>query len=49
VVRTVWRHKTKQVGIEFTDGTRLFIDGHTNSDIEISITVDTSPTRTESR
>lgn len=37
VVLTVWRHTEKQLGIEFADGTRLFVD-HQPSCVEISIT-----------
>jgi hypothetical protein len=37
VVRTVWRHRAAEVGIEFTDGTRLFVDANGNS-VELSIT-----------
>lgn len=37
VVSIVWRHRKGEVGIEFADGTRLFVD-HTNSGVEISIT-----------
>jgi hypothetical protein len=25
-VRVVWRHRPREFGIEFTDGTRIFID-----------------------
>ena len=37
VVRAIWRHSPKQIGIEFTDGTRLFVD-HQDSSVEVSIT-----------
>ena len=37
IVKAVWRHKEKELGIEFTDGTRLFVDYQPNS-VEISIT-----------
>lgn len=37
VVLTVWRHSEQQLGIEFTDGTRLFVD-HAPSCVEVSIT-----------
>ena len=30
VLRVVWRHRAKEVGLEFEDGTRLFVDGHSN-------------------
>jgi len=36
-VAKVWRHRHKEIGIEFTDGTRLFID-HQPNELEISIT-----------
>lgn len=36
-VAKVWRHRREEIGIEFTDGTRLFID-HRPSELEISIT-----------
>lgn len=37
VVAKIWRHREGEVGIEFTDGTRLFVD-HTPSGVELSIT-----------
>ena len=37
VVAQVWRYQPKEIGIEFTDGTRLFID-HKLDELEISIT-----------
>jgi len=36
-VAKVWRHRRKEIGIEFTDGSRLFID-HLPNELEISIT-----------
>ncbi|MEQ1739605.1 MAG: hypothetical protein ABL884_06835 [Methyloglobulus sp.] len=36
VVRIVWRHREKELCIEFTDGTRLFVD-HQPTSVEISI------------
>lgn len=36
-VREVWRHRAAEVGIEFTDGTRLFVDAKGDS-VELSIT-----------
>jgi len=36
-VSVVWRHRVGEVGIEFTDGTRLFVD-HTSDGVELSIT-----------
>ena len=42
VVRTVWRHRPGEVGIEFVDGTRLFIDAPPEEILELSIT-DGSP------
>lgn len=35
-VRQVWRHRPGELGIEFTDGTRLFID-HQEDGLELSI------------
>jgi hypothetical protein len=37
VVSVVWRHREGEVGIEFTDGTRLFVD-QTPVGVELSIT-----------
>ena len=37
IVKAVWRPKKKELGIEFTDGTRLFVNHQPNS-VEISIT-----------
>lgn len=37
VVLAVWRHTEKQLGIQFTDGTRVFVD-HAPSCVEVSIT-----------
>ena len=37
VVATVWRHQEREVGVEFTDGTRLFVDSVSNG-LELSIT-----------
>lgn len=36
-VAIVWRHRSGEVGIEFTDGSRLFVD-HTSEGVELSIT-----------
>lgn len=36
-VRRVLRHHAGEVGIEFTDGTRLFVDG-VDGGVELSIT-----------
>ena len=36
-VATVWRHRKNEIGIEFTDGTRLFVDA-TADGVEISVT-----------
>lgn len=33
----VWRHRAGEVGIEFTDGTRLFVDQN-GEGLELSIT-----------
>lgn len=38
VVRTVWRHREGELGIEFEDGTRLFAEVTHGSQIELSIT-----------
>jgi len=37
VVEKVLRHREKEVGIEFTDGTTLFVDAH-QDEVELSIT-----------
>jgi hypothetical protein len=37
VVKVVWRNREKELGIEFTDGTRFFVD-HQPLSLEISIT-----------
>ncbi len=37
IVNVLWRHSEKQVGIQFTDGTRLFVD-HSEGSVEVSIT-----------
>ena len=37
VVSKVMRHRKAEIGIEFTDGTRLFVDARQN-EIELSIT-----------
>ena len=37
IVTKVWRQRHEEIGIEFTDGTRLFID-HQPNELEISIT-----------
>ena len=36
-VRRVWRHRLNEVGIEFEDGTRLFIETEGDA-VELSIT-----------
>jgi len=35
-VRQVWRHRSGELGLEFTDGTRLFVD-HAEKGLELSI------------
>lgn len=35
-VRQVWRHRAGELGIEFTDGTRLFVDRAENG-LELSV------------
>lgn len=42
VVAEVMRHRAKEVCIEFTDGTRLFVD-HKPDNIELSITGEDEP------
>lgn len=37
IVARIWRHRPKELGIEFTDGSRLFVDGQ-ESGLELSIT-----------
>ncbi len=37
VVKRVWRHRDRELGIEFEDGTRLFADV-TQAGLELSIT-----------
>jgi len=37
VVEKALRHREKEVGLEFTDGTRLFVDAH-DGELELSIT-----------
>ena len=37
VVRKIWRHSQEQIGIEFTDGTRVFVDRQAEG-LEISVT-----------
>ncbi len=37
IVERVWRHRTKEIGIQFTDGTRLFVD-ISEGGLELSIT-----------
>ena len=36
-LRQVWRHGVGEVGVEFTDGTRLFVDAKSDK-VELSIT-----------
>ena len=38
VVKVVWRHRPQELGIEFTDGTRLFADVVDGEKLELSIT-----------
>lgn len=37
-VQTVWRHRAEEVGIEFDDGSRLFVDVQPDGRVEISVT-----------
>ena len=39
IVHRVWRHRAKEIGIQFTDGSRLFVDMETDG-LELSITED---------
>jgi hypothetical protein len=39
VVECLWRHREREVMIQFTDGMRLYID-HTSTGLELSITGD---------
>lgn len=36
-VEKVWRHRAHEIGIEFSDGTRLFVDAR-DMGLEISVT-----------
>ena len=36
-VKRVWRHRASEIGIEFEDGSRLFVDAK-DSGLEVSIT-----------
>lgn len=36
VVKTVWRHRPAELGIEFDDGVRLFVDSH-DEGLEFSV------------
>lgn len=38
IIKTVWRHRPGEIGIEFEDGARLFVDS--SSRLELSITTD---------
>ncbi|MBZ6075842.1 hypothetical protein [Microvirga puerhi] len=37
-VTRVWRHRTAEVGIEFSDGTRLFVNWQPDRQLECSVT-----------
>ncbi|MET4260313.1 hypothetical protein ABIC09_005274 [Bradyrhizobium sp. S3.12.5] len=37
VVNVVWRHRPKEIGIEFNDGTRLFVDA-VDDGLDLSVT-----------
>ena len=37
IVSRIWRHRPKEIGIEFADGTRLFVDMQEDG-LELSIT-----------
>jgi hypothetical protein len=47
-VREVWRHRRKEVGIEFTDGARLFVDCN-DKGAEMSITEEPIPQMEDGR
>ena len=36
-VKIVWRHRATEIGIEFDDGTRLFVDA-TTTGLDLSVT-----------
>ena len=36
VVREVFRHRDREIGIEFSDGTRLFVDSATPIEVTVS-------------
>jgi hypothetical protein len=38
VVKVVWRHRPGEAGIEFNDGTRLFVDAVSKDELECSVT-----------
>ena len=42
VVRVVWRHRTREIGLEFEDGTRLFVDVTAKGELDVSITAGAS-------
>jgi len=37
-VKLVWRRSDKELGVEFEDGTRLFVDWQPNEALELSVT-----------
>lgn len=37
-VKRVWRRKRKELGLEFSDGTRLFVDWQKNQSLDLSVT-----------
>ncbi|MET4065534.1 hypothetical protein ABID58_000308 [Bradyrhizobium sp. S3.2.6] len=37
VVKVMWRHRPKEIGIEFNDGTRLFVDA-VDDGLDLSVT-----------
>lgn len=39
VVRAVWRHRAGEVGLEFTDGTRFFVDALSSGGLDLSVTL----------
>jgi hypothetical protein len=44
IVRVVWRHRASEVGVEFTDGTRFFVDA-ASAGLDLSITAGTDDPR----
>ena len=47
-VNVVWRHRKKEVAIQFTDGATLFVD-HTPDGLDYSITYDNYPLKKDQK